>query len=237
MAIKAFKRYELKYFVSEEQFNIICKKITNHMTPDDYCQNGGSYMIYNLYFDTAAHDVIRYSSSKPYYKEKLRLRSYRLLAEDREEVFLELKKKIGGVVAKRRAVMTYADAMDFIRTGNLPMASDYQDIQVIGEIKEFLSRYRVMPMVFISYERTAFFDKENKDFRISFDREILTRRTKVSLLEGDFGTELILDRNYLMEVKCDGAMPLWLCHLLSSLGVYKTSFSKYGTEYKKFRVC
>lgn len=235
MAIKAFKRYELKYFVSEEQFKVICSRISDFMVPDEYCQNGGSYMIYNLYFDTAGHDVIRYSSGKPYYKEKLRLRSYRLLSEGREEVFLELKKKIGGVVAKRRAGMKYEEAMDFIRTGKPPEAFEYGDVQVMGEIKDFLNRYQVMPMVYISYERTAFFHKDNKDFRISFDREILTRRTKVNLLEGDFGTELISDGTYLMEVKCEGALPLWFCHLLSTLEVYKTSFSKYGTEFKKFR--
>ena len=47
-------------------------------------------------------DAIRHSISKPYYKEKLRLRSYKLPTNTNDKVFLELKKKINGIVSKRR---------------------------------------------------------------------------------------------------------------------------------------
>jgi hypothetical protein len=36
-----------------------------------------------------------------------------------------------------------------------------------------------------------------------------------------------------MEIKCSGNIPLWLCRMMSELGIKRTSFSKYGTEYKK----
>lgn len=236
MAIKTFKRYELKYFVGEGSYGRLRESIERNMFPDENCRDGGNYMIYNLYFDTANHDVIRYSCSKPYFKEKLRLRSYCLPLSGGEPVYLELKKKIGGVVAKRRASMTYEEALAFVKTKIPPQRTNYYDGQVIREISDFLNRYLVTPMVYISYERTAFFGKEDKEFRISFDRNILTRRNQVNLEEGDFGGELIPAKDRLMEVKCQGAMPIWLSHQLSSLGIYKTSFSKYGTEYKKFRV-
>ena len=35
-----------------------------------------------------------------------------------------------------------------------------------------------------------------------------------------------------MEVKINMAMPLWLCHILSKLNIYQSSFSKYGEYYK-----
>ena len=39
---------------------------------------------------------------------------------------------------------------------------------------------------------------------------------------------------WLMEIKCAGAMPMWLVRVLSEKKIYKTSFSKYGTEYKQY---
>ena len=102
------------------------------------------------------------------------------------------------------------------------------------EILDFTHRYPVSPKVYISYRRMAFFDKEDKEFRVSFDQDIISRRDKVNLTDGDYGTELLSNGNYLMEVKCAGAVPLWLCRLLSEMKIYKSNFSKYGTEFKQF---
>ena len=35
-----------------------------------------------------------------------------------------------------------------------------------------------------------------------------------------------------MELKAAGAVPLWMSRILSGLGIYQTSFSKYGTAYQ-----
>lgn len=234
MTIKTFKRYEVKYFVSAEQYKIIRTELEKYMALDKFCQKNGSYMIYNLYFDTEHDDIIRHSLAKPYYKEKLRMRSYKIPTCGEDTVFLELKKKVGGIVAKRRAVMTFSQATHFIETGLIPDTDNYKDRQVLDEIAEFLSRNPASPKVFISYERTAFFAKDNPELRVSFDNNILTRRNEVNLTSGDYGAELITDDRILMEIKCEGHMPLWLCHLLSKMKIYKTTFSKYGTEYKTY---
>jgi hypothetical protein len=34
-----------------------------------------------------------------------------------------------------------------------------------------------------------------------------------------------------MEIKTEGAMPLWLAHLLDEMRIFPTSFSKYGRAY------
>ena len=63
----------------------------------------GETAILNIYYDTPENLLIRRSIEKPYYKEKLRLRSYYSPAAPDSSVFLEVKKKIGGIVAKRLA--------------------------------------------------------------------------------------------------------------------------------------
>lgn len=233
MVTKTFKRYEIKYFVTPVQFDAIRAVLDGRMKLDSYCKNGGSYTIYNLYFDTDNDDVIRRSLEKPYYKEKLRMRSYTMPTCGEDIVFLELKKKIGGIVAKRRAVMTYSQATDFLDKGRVPELGTYEDRQVLSEIMSFIRRNTVKPKVFISYDRIAYFDKNDPEFRVSFDRSILTRRSDVSLTAGDFGMELLDTDDILMEIKCSGSIPFWLCRMMSDMGIRKTAFSKYGTEYKK----
>lgn len=234
MAIKTFKRYEEKYLLSDYQYLALCDQLTEYMCPDQHCREGAHYTIYNLYYDTEQNNVIRHSISKPYYKEKLRLRSYKVPHSPEDEVFLELKKKIGGIVCKRRATMTLQEAYDFVESGKVPKVEGYINNQVIQEIAHFLEHNAVTAKVFISYERMAFFGKDNKDFRVTFDRAIQTRRDHLLLEEGAFGEPLLEQGKYLMEVKITGAVPLWLAEVFSDLKIYSASFSKYGKEYKKY---
>lgn len=84
----------------------------------------------------------------------------------------------------------------------------------------------------LSYQREAFYAKEDSDFRITFDDNILWRTENLSLCSGIYGTPLLDSDKVLMEIKTADAIPLWLTSLLSQKHIYKTSFSKYGTAYQ-----
>ena len=232
MAITAFKRYEIKFMLTQAQVDTLIPKLLEYMNLDDHCQNGKDYSIYNLYYDTRDHNLIRHSLSKPYYKEKLRLRSYNVPTSPDDKVFLELKKKIGGIVNKRRAVLTLKDADDFIKLGKRPVTTNIMTQQVVNEIVYFLSYNDVAPAVYISYQRLAFSGKEDKEFRVTFDYDIKTRRTDLSLEKASYGDPLLKKGKYLMEVKFSSAVPIWLSKTLSDLLIYRTGFSKYGSEYE-----
>ena len=120
MAITSFKRYEKKYLLTDEQFNALIPKLLEYMNPDEHCKEGNENTIYNIYYDTDDNSIIKHSLSKPYYKEKLRLRSYSIPKSLDETVFLELKKKIGGIVNKRRIVITLKQAYDLLNKGIRP---------------------------------------------------------------------------------------------------------------------
>lgn len=236
MAIASFKRYELKFLITREQYEAIIPKLLEHMKPDAFCRNGQDYSIYNIYYDTENDEIIRASLRRPYYKEKLRLRSYYSPTPPDGEVFLEIKKKTGGIVHKRRAVMTLREAEDFIEKGKRPAASTYINRQVISEIDFFLKQNKVHPAAYIGYRRRAFFGKDDKNFRITFDYNIQTRRTDICLEDPCAGENLLDEGQFLMEVKIPGAVPMWLAEALSGLQIYKTSFSKYGTEYARSKI-
>lgn len=233
MAIEVFNRYEHKYLMDKKTYEKVLQIMDRRMVPDKYNNNHQAYTITNVYFDTDDDYLIRHSSEKPKYKEKLRLRAYGVPDAD-AEVFLEIKKKVNGIVNKRRTTLKLNEVYDFLKTGKAPAPKEYINKQVLNEITYFLKCYNLCPKVYLAYDRVAYFEEGNPDLRISFDCNIRTRRHNVALEKGDYG-ELLLDENtYLMEIKTSKAMPLWLAHMLNELGLKRCSFSKYGTEFKNF---
>ena len=232
MAIEVFNRYEHKYLIDSAAYEKIIKIMDEHMELDAYNTNHKPYTIANIYYDTADDYLIRKSLSKPIYKEKLRLRSYGV-PDSTSKVFLEIKKKYKGIVNKRRTVLSLDEAYSFVKSGKTPEQKEYMNTQVISEIEYFLKMYSLEPKVYLAYDRIAYFEKGNPDLRISFDTNIRARRYDVRLEDGDGGRKLLPEEMYLMEIKTSRAKPLWLTHMLTELNIRRSSFSKYGTEFKQ----
>ena len=109
----------------------------------------------------------------------------------------------------------------------------HKDTQISREIDYFLKMYAPLkPVVYLSYEREAYYEKNGGDFRVTFDDTILCRQENLSLKSEVYGTSLLPEGMVLMEIKCSGGMPLWMTRVLSEQHIYHTSFSKYGTAYR-----
>ena len=218
-----FKRVEMKYLLTREQYTKIQEEILKHgMEKDKYyfCT------IQSLYYDTPNKRLIRRSLEKPEYKEKLRLRGYGIV-EENQKAFLEIKKKYDGIVYKRRIDLSEGDAMEFMRNKSI-----HQTSQIGREIEYFRDYYENLePSMLVIYDRFSY-GQPNSDLRITFDTNVRYRTTDLTLSRALYGT-LILSYDYaIMEIKTAVGMPLWLCHLLSEMKIYKSSYSKYGTAYK-----
>jgi len=234
MATNTFARKEVKFLLDLDQYEELMKTFSEHMEFDKHCPGGEEYGIYNIYYDTPDDHLIRTSLSKPYYKEKLRLRCYHSPTKPDDTVFLEIKKKIGGIVTKRRVLMTLAESERYFADRTKPVMKDYITEQVFRELDVFLDQYPVAPKQYISYQRVAFFDKDDSNFRLTFDRKITDRRYDLSLSSESYGNYIIGADQRLMEVKVSDSMPDWLIRRLSELKIYKTSFSKYGRAYQNY---
>lgn len=232
MAIEVFNRYESKYLLDQESYHRFYNDLLEYMELDDYNKQHDFYSISNLYFDTKHDSLIRTSLSKPKYKEKLRLRAYGV-PEENAKAYLEIKKKVFGLVNKRRTALRLNEAYEFVRTGVEPELKKYMNPQVVREINYFLQRYELEPKVYLAYDRKALFCKNSRDLRITFDTNIRSRRYDLKLELGDHGEPLVEDGRWLMEVKAEKTVPVWLSRLLSEHQLFRTSFSKYGNEYKK----
>ena len=150
-----------------------------------------------------------------------------------DKVFLEIKKKYKGLVNKRRTKLILSEAYDLTLNGIKPQEAKHINKQVLSEIEYFLSMYDLQPKVYLTYDRRAYFATDDRDFRVTFDTNIRSRREDVRLEAGNHGDLLIGNDFWLMEVKSSEAVPLWFTKILSEAEIYPTSFSKYGTEYKK----
>ncbi|MDD6187380.1 MAG: polyphosphate polymerase domain-containing protein [Oscillospiraceae bacterium] len=218
------KRYELKYMLTLEQKEKVIAAMTPYMKLDKY----GRTTIRNIYFDTDAYLLVRRSIEKPAYKEKLRIRSYSR-AEPDSTVFVELKKKYEQVVYKRRIALPEEEAMEWI-------AGEHhcpKHTQIADEINYFLDFYKTLhPVVFLSYDREAFYAMDGSDFRVTFDDTILCRPDDLSLESEVYGTPILPEDKVLMEIKCSAGIPLWMARVLSEEHIYKMSFSKYGAAYQ-----
>lgn len=82
------------------------------------------------------------------------------------------------------------------------------EAQMQSELGYAIEKYGLKPAVYLSYERMAYFGKEQLDLR-----------------EGSFGIPLLGQGEKLMEIKIPETMPLWLAHALSECGIFPISFS------------
>lgn len=219
---KSFKRHEVKYLITINQYINLMNYLSDKVEKDVFCKS----TIYNIYYDTDNFELIRKSIEKPIYKEKLRIRSYDKPTLD-SSVYVELKKKHDYIVYKRREKIAYKCVLNNSFLGGA-------ETQIDKEIKYFNDFYGgLTPKMFLSYERVAYYFKDDKQIRIIFDTNIKYQTENVSLLPSISGIKLLPNNLVLMELKVPFSIPYDLAKYLSSEKIFKTPFSKYGTAYKQ----
>ena len=221
--IDVFKRTEIKYLLSEEQYIELLSFLKGIARVDEY----GETRINNIYFDTPDYRLIRTSLEKPIYKEKLRLRTYGT-TEDGTSAFIEIKKKYDGVVYKRRIGGTYRNAFDYLVNEGEPI----DDSQISKEIEGMINMYEdLSPSMKICYDRVAMVGINNPELRITFDKDIEWSNDDMDLRSGKTGNPILKNGQRLMEIKVANSMPMEIATKLSELSIFPSSFSKYGRGY------
>ena len=218
-----FRRIEKKYIVTKKQYEELKEKIINYMIEDEH----GKSTICNLYFDSDLYELISNSITKPFFKEKIRLRSYNIPKKD-SDVFLEIKRKCDGIVSKRRIQMKMKDIKEYIKNKNSIKTSNNQ---IKTELDYYFDKYDLKPTMYVSYDRRAYYLKNDRDFRITFDSNIKARENDLNLCSTNYGTPILEPGKYIMEVKTLGTIPLWLVKKFDELKIVPCGFSKYGEAY------
>jgi len=226
-----FIRDERKYLISSSKGAVLQALLNKHMEID----HSGEYLVQNIYFDNENWDVIRESMEKPFYKEKLRLRYYNQF-NSASTGYLELKKKFDGIVYKRRI----AFALNKIKTGSVCEIVLEDNSQISREIGYFIQNKSVSEKIHVAYKRIAFNGIEEKDFRVTFDRDVNFHIVRPDTafsgrpcfnFHSDYSRQVLNQNQIIMEIKAAGAVPLWFSKTLSELKIFPASFSKVGICY------
>lgn len=219
--METFRRYEKKYLLDFNQYQLLLNKLKDYVKPDKFFESN----IQSIYYDTDKFQLIRRSIEKPEYKEKLRIRSYDEASDD-EMVFVELKKKLDGIVYKRRTKAACKDVIKDIYN------CEFKDKQVGKEIIYALNYYdKLRPAVYIGCKRTSYVSNDDENLRITFDEDVRYRMKKLSL-KRSIEDKPVTDK-VIMELKVKDAMPLWLTDILNDVKAYPRGFSKVGTAFLK----
>lgn len=235
MGKQSFIRYEEKFLINTKQKEELVKYALKYLDFDQYSVEGKTYPVHNIYYDTEDYHIIRESMAQPPYKEKLRLRSYKCPVCDTDLVFLEMKKKIHGLIVKRRIQITYKEAMDYLIFRRKPILTDYVSNQVFNEIAYFLEQNEVKAKMFVGYDRCAMYSKNADGLRVTFDKNIVCRKQQLALSSCD-GDKLIKPDEWLMEIKSIDNFPLWLVMKLNELNIFSKTYSKYGSSYTFYSI-
>lgn len=221
-----FQRIEKKFWMSREQYEAMLPVLDKYMQKDQY----GLSQICNIYYDTEDYSLIRRSIERPYFKEKLRLRSYGYPSTD-SKVFVELKRKLDGIGYKRRISLSFDEAKRLIQGDENIQGSDPQ---IAREILEFVHRYKPKPQVDLTYQRIAMYGKEDPDLRITLDFDLKYRTVRPDQPNPEEMQPIMENPEVvLLEVKAMGGIPDWLKDSLSRLQIYQAPFSKIGTCYTR----
>jgi hypothetical protein len=218
-----FQRYEQKYLLNTFQYHELLALLNGFVCADEH----GLSTIYSIYYDNDEFGIARNSLNKSVYKEKLRLRSYGI-PQPGDTVYLELKKKLKGITYKQRIPLLFTGMEQCLnlRPDNYP--HDY----IRNEIEWVLDYYNPFPRFMVCYNRRSFRGVEDKTLRITFDTNIRWRASGLDFSLGSYGSPLLAENKYLMEVKVGNSMPLYLTARLSGLKIFPFSFSKFRSAYE-----
>jgi len=221
-SLSIFKRLEIKFVLTPKQYADIYDIIKQNIPQDKF----GEYFVQSVYFDTTNWDVVRASIEKPVYKEKLRLRCYNV-SDVNSIIFLELKKKMHGVVYKRRISFPMSE----LHSKTVRDIVAQENCQISRELSFYLDTNPVSEKAHVSYRRLAFADTIG--LRVTFDSNIRFRTELLDYSHPEGGLPILKDKLVVMEIKTLGGMPMWLANALSAYNIFPTSFSKYGMGYKQ----
>lgn len=214
-------------------YNEMIRALEPHLEKDQHTDNEGYYKISSLYFDTLDSLFYRETLNRQPFRQKLRLRVYGEKVNLHDKAFLEIKQKHDGVVNKRRTIMTLEDAYKFLGYKDFNgekdkiVASNQQILKEADFIKTF---YELNPKSIITYDRRAFESKEEQGLRVTFDKNMIKYDWSHGLENLNHGQYFVDKDLFILEVKVNGRIPLWLARILSEFECYKSSFSKYSTS-------
>lgn len=233
------ERHEAKYVVPYHLLPEIRRQIEPYVFPD---KNGvgkyPSYLVRTIQLDDRALSLHYAKEVEQLNRFKLRIRTYG--TEGKAPYFLEIKRKLGGVIVKSRSVVKPEDYGPdlFLKPGrHVPFKNEKENMNYLDFLR-LSQEIGAQPVLVIQYDRESYMGKVEDYARVTFDTNICYQMVKgydFSELNGrrwrhvDTFTGLRSDYpGFILELKSKMGIPRWLMDIVRTFNLVRTGFCKYS---------
>lgn len=236
------ERHEAKYLIHPSQVSAIREFVRPFVYADPNAIGRlPTYTVTTLQLDT--HDLALYRAKEfeALNRFKLRCRTYGIQPEKRTKVFLEIKRKIKGVIVKSRASLPPEEwdetvCVDPKRQIEFKSKTElFNYLNFVRLVKQIHAR----PVMLIRYERESYLGKFDNYSRLTFDWNLRysPARTWDLWPGGDvkwrsMDSTVALNRPYsgvVLELKTFSDAPEWMVDLTERFDLVRVGFCKYFT--------
>jgi hypothetical protein len=199
------------------------------MIPDAYGDGDGYYRIVSLYYDSPTYSGYRSKIEGLKFRRKLRLRVYP--GTDCRKIttgFVEIKQRVNRTVQKKRVILPIEQAQELCNNAVVPRGLDARDTAAAEEMAYMVRSLALRPTAIVSYRRHAWMGGQyEKGMRLTFDMNLQGRITSLDVRDPAKVHYFMPLDSFIMEVKCDERVPVWVTSLLAQHNCKLTSISKY----------
>lgn len=223
MALAA--RHELKYFISQGQYQVLSRLLGNVLWHDEHADDQNEYHIRSLYFDTIYNTAMHEKISGTADRNKYRIRFYNF--SDRF-IRMECKTKIDTYISKR-SVPISRNLCEQLIAGD-PSGLEHSASGLMRDVFREMRINLLRPAVVVDYVREAYVHPA-EEVRITFDKQ---------LRSGLCGTDIFNKHlpvyppfknpdQIILEVKFNRLLPSYISTLLSQAvgNAHRSAISKY----------
>lgn len=226
-----FYRYEFKYILSGDRLSRVTEVLDNHLSRDKHCGENGDYPIRSIYFDSPDMRWFHEKRDGLHKRFKYRLRTY---SHDdagySSPLYLELKGRDGNLVIKHRVRLPIEIFSSGIPGGASSLREILFNISPGNSVAErFIAqsfRYKLAPSVITDYNRAAWEDHTNPDFRATIDTACTAWRTSNRGLPEGVPAQIIPSGG-IVEIKFRYRIPFWFQRLVKEMDLNRISCSKF----------
>jgi hypothetical protein len=217
-------RFENKYALPATVATQVLEHARQFLSPDRGLD--GPQRISSLYLETPDLTFYQWHNDRRADRFKLRIRGYGEALS--RSVYLEIKRKSGELVRKRRAEVQLA------KLSRVLAGAESADSSALREFLKVHREFDVQPKVLISCLRTAFRGRNAYgEVAVTADREIVCQPAFRYELVGDQDAwrPLVLpgEAVSIVELKYVHEPPAWMVGVMSQLLNHRVRFSKYAT--------
>jgi len=227
--VRTFNRYELKYLIHASQVEPILADVASQMAPDPHGDASGSYVISNLYYDSAEMHMLRSKIAGSNYRRKLRVRVYGDVdLGPSRTAMVEIKQRLRRTTQKRRVVMPLGEALRLCAARSSWTWDNAKDRAVADEIRHLVKALSLRPACTISYRRRAFVGSRfEPGLRLTIDTELWGAPPRLDFY-AQRPLSFLMPRDWrILEIKVDNRVPSWINELATRHGCELRRVSKY----------